>query len=109
MYHRETWKASITVTTLANMSREIPPYGLRMPAELRSQLERAAELAGRSLNAEINARLLSTLDEAKPHGVQPAVCEPSPEYGLTQPERDMLTLFRRWSAPKQLGFLVLFQ
>jgi hypothetical protein len=80
-----------------------------MPPELRNQIERAAELAGRSLNAEINARLLSTLDEAKPHAVQPAMCEPAADYGLTQSERDMLTLFRRWSAPKQLGFLVLFE
>jgi len=35
----------------------INPFGLRMQPELREQLENAATVAGRSLNAEINARL----------------------------------------------------
>ena len=39
------------------MSREDPQFKLRMPASLRDQAERAARAAGRSLNAELVARL----------------------------------------------------
>lgn len=91
------------------MSREIPPYALRMPPDLRARLEHAAELNGRSLNSELCARLQSTIEEV---AYQPAHVMREPialDADLTQNERDMLTLFRRWSAAKQLGFLVLFQ
>lgn len=91
------------------MSRDIPPYGLRMPPELRTKIERLAELNGRSLNAEINARLLSTIEEGKPHAISPAVKEEPAEYSLNRPESEMLTLFRRWTADRQLAFLVLFR
>lgn len=51
----------------------IPPFGLRMQQELKSELERFAAQAGRSLNAEIVHRLQNSLslqivglsDEAK--------------------------------------------
>lgn len=39
------------------MSREDPQFKLRMPAELRAQAEQAAKAAGRSLNAELVARM----------------------------------------------------
>lgn len=45
------------------MSREITPFALRMPPELRAQIEEAAAAKGRSLNAEILARLTSSLTE----------------------------------------------
>lgn len=35
----------------------IPPFGLRMQPELKEQIEKAAKAAGRSMNAEIVARL----------------------------------------------------
>lgn len=38
----------------------LPPYSLRMPADLREGLELAAKQSKRSLNAEIIARLEST-------------------------------------------------
>lgn len=41
----------------------IPPYSLRMPQELRDRLESVAKANHRSLNAEILARLESTLAE----------------------------------------------
>lgn len=44
------------------MSREINPYGLRMPPELREKLEAAARQSARSLNAEIVRRLEESLE-----------------------------------------------
>jgi VIT1/CCC1 family predicted Fe2+/Mn2+ transporter len=43
------------------MSREDPQFKLRMPAELRAQAEQAAKSSGRSLNAELVARIQSSL------------------------------------------------
>ncbi|MDH0121031.1 MAG: Arc family DNA-binding protein [Pseudomonas stutzeri] len=42
------------------MSREDPQFKLRMPVQLRAQAEQAARVSGRSLNAELVARLEST-------------------------------------------------
>ncbi|HFH4378482.1 TPA: Arc family DNA-binding protein [Pseudomonas aeruginosa] len=42
------------------MSREDPQFKLRMPQELRIQAEQAAKAAGRSLNAELVARIESS-------------------------------------------------
>lgn len=42
------------------MSREDPQFKLRMPQELRHQAEQAAKAAGRSLNAELVARIESS-------------------------------------------------
>lgn len=39
------------------MSRDIAPFGLRMPPELKASIEEAAVKNGRSINAEIIARL----------------------------------------------------
>lgn len=44
------------------MSRDINPFGLRMPVDLRSALEAAAKEGGRSLNAEIVWRLQCSFD-----------------------------------------------
>lgn len=43
------------------MSRDIAPFGVRMPAELKAELEEKAQQNGRSLNAEVVARLSSSL------------------------------------------------
>ncbi|MEZ3133201.1 Arc family DNA-binding protein [Stutzerimonas kunmingensis] len=42
------------------MSRDDPQFKLRMPLPLRAQAEQAARLSGRSLNAELVARLESS-------------------------------------------------
>lgn len=42
------------------MSREDPQFKLRMPLQLRAQAEQAAKASGRSLNAELVARLESS-------------------------------------------------
>lgn len=46
------------------MSRDIAPFGLRMPPEMKSTIEAAAQRNGRSMNAEIVARLEASLKAA---------------------------------------------
>lgn len=43
------------------MSRDINPFGLRMPPDLREKLEDACRQSGRSMNAEIVKRLRESL------------------------------------------------
>jgi Arc-like DNA binding domain len=52
------------------MSRDITPFGLRMPAELKARVDAAAVKNGRSINAEVIARLQESF-EAQP-GVKAA-------------------------------------
>ena len=88
------------------MTRETPQYPLRMPDELREQVERAAKENGRSLNAEICERLRESLSPRVVHvtgeGVPIAYIQESPA------EAQMLRLFRRMPAEKQLALLSLF-
>lgn len=46
-----------------SMTREDPQMKLRMPADLKSRIEAAANTASRSMNAEIIARLQSSFDD----------------------------------------------
>lgn len=86
--------------------REIAPFGVRMPPELKSRLEAAAKQSGRSLNAEVVARLEQSMADPPRLTAE----QPQAEYRVHNgPERDMLALFRRWSTEKQLSFLVLFK
>lgn len=58
---------------LLRMSREDPQFKLRMPVELRAQVEQAAKSAGRSLNAELVARVeASFVGESSPEKLIPA-------------------------------------
>lgn len=47
------------------MSRDITPFALRTPPELRAQVENAARVKGRSLNSEILARLETSFTDAE--------------------------------------------
>lgn len=44
------------------MSRDIAPFGLRMPAELKAHIEEWAVRNSRSINSEIIGRLVASLD-----------------------------------------------
>lgn len=44
------------------MSRDITPFGLRMPADLKARIDAAAARNGRSINAECVARLQDSFD-----------------------------------------------
>lgn len=41
----------------------IPPFGVRMPQELKVKIEEAAKKAGRSINAEIVYRLQKSIED----------------------------------------------
>lgn len=47
------------------MSRDISPFGLRMPSELKALLEKFAKRNARSLNSEIVGRLNDSVDAAQ--------------------------------------------
>lgn len=58
---------------LPRMSREDPQFKLRMPVQLRAQVEQAAKTSGRSLNAELVARIeASFLGESATGRLMPA-------------------------------------
>ena len=44
------------------MSRDITPFGLRMPADLKTRIEERAQKNSRSINSEIVGRLVDSLD-----------------------------------------------
>ncbi|KEZ17163.1 Mnt [Sphingobium yanoikuyae] len=54
------------------MSRQIPPFGLRMPDKLRVQLKELAETRRRSMNAQIIVMLESGMAAEKAASGQPS-------------------------------------
>lgn len=93
------------------MSRDINPFGLRMPTDLREAIEREARINGRSLNSEIVGRLKGSLLTAGKPAVFHTEEDRRGEYndGLTDIERQLLTIFRRLPVEKQLALLSLFK
>ena len=49
--------------TLAAMTKQVAPFGLRMPPEVKEELEKLAEQNRRSLNAEIVVRLEQSIHQ----------------------------------------------
>lgn len=47
------------------MSRDISPFGVRMPHEIKERIEKAAAENLRSVNSEIVARLIASFDSSK--------------------------------------------
>jgi hypothetical protein len=91
---------------------DINPFGLRMQPELKSTLEREADINGRSLNAEIVNRLQLSIERQRT-GVEKSYksAEPAAPAYLAKDdhERAMLNVFRRMSPEKQLALLSLFK
>jgi hypothetical protein len=50
-------------------TRDDPPFKVRMPGDLRERVNRAAKASGRSINAEIVARLEASFAVEEVHGV----------------------------------------
>lgn len=89
--------------------REIAPFGVRMPPELKARIEAEAKKNGRSMNTEVVARLAASLrEEAAYQAGSPA----TPAYAnnaLTEAEKQMLATFKALPAEKQLALLALFK
>lgn len=68
----------------------LPPYSLRMPADLREKLEASAKHAKRSLNAEIIARLESSYSLDDVYAEQAAYAEWAEENKIEPPEQSMV-------------------
>lgn len=47
------------------MSRDIAPFGVRMPSDLKQKIENSAKKSGRSMNAEIVHRLEQSFKDKK--------------------------------------------
>ena len=92
--------------------RDIHPFGVRMPSELKERIDREAKINGRSLNTEIVIRLKSSLDAAAalPRNAYTAERQ---QGGCVQElndiERQLLNVFRRMPVDKQLALLSLFK
>lgn len=95
------------------MSRNISPFGLRMPRELREELQNLASSNGRSLNAEIvfllsdivrtrDRAVVSHAEDSAPSRSHSIVIDKYPEY-----ERTFLEVVRTLSARKRDALLVL--
>lgn len=93
--------------------RDIAPFGVRMPSELKELLEREAKINSRSLNSEIVDRLKKGLNrQAMVSAGNHMAAEPATtDYAnlLTDIERQFLGVFRRLPAEKQLALLSLFR
>lgn len=89
--------------------RDINPFGVRMPADLKDRLDREAKISGRSLNTEIVMRLSESLLPADARKLQAK--SPVASYGpeMSDTERQLFSLFRRMAVEKQLALLSLLK
>ncbi len=92
----------------------MPVFNVRMPPDMKEALGREARINGRSLNSEIVERLRLSLAPQPPAvGLRSedsaARLDAYARSSLTDPERSMLTLFRRFSPEQQLALLSLFK
>lgn len=53
------------MATLVAMMRDIAPFGLRIPSELKARIEHSANERKRSLNSEMIARLTESFSASK--------------------------------------------
>lgn len=92
------------------MSRDIAPFGLRMPDDLKVKLASEAKINGRSLNSEIVDRLANSLHgyALQGHRVTEHQLPDYMEKALPDIERALLTIFRKLPPEKQLALLSLF-
>ena len=71
------------------MSRDIAPFGLRMPPDLKDKIEAAAHANGRSMNAEVIARLQRSFGEGVAGTHMTTESNPRldpPAYQITPPD-----------------------
>lgn len=76
-------------------ARAINPFGLRLPPSLKERLETAAQLAGRSLNAEIVFRLEHSFGEDETKVRLERMEDALREHGLLSPNRQAPVFSRK--------------
>lgn len=60
-----SYSAVLQFSTLRTMSRDITPFGLRLPPELKALIEAHARRNKCSINAEIVGRLVESVDSSQ--------------------------------------------
>jgi hypothetical protein len=91
------------------MSRDINPFGVRMPPDLKEDLEKQAKSTGRSLNSEIVERLKGSLTAG---GGGNIVEQNKAAYQIShtsESELQLLAIFRKLPIEKQLALISLFK
>ena len=89
--------------------REIAPFGVRMPPELKARLQTEAKANGRSLNTEVVARLWASLQDKGSQMVRQPFPPAYISNELSALEQQMLTEFRKLAPEKQQALLALFK
>lgn len=93
--------------------RDIAPFGVRMPSELKELLEREAKINNRSLNSEVVERLQRSLERQAAGTAANYAAAPSTkgDYAntLNDTERQFLGVVRRLPVEKQLALLALLR
>lgn len=89
--------------------QDINPFGVRMPADLKKALEKESKINGRSLNSEVVDRLKRSLEQPAPRNRVESAGTSYAAPVITDAERQMFVMFRKWSPDKQLAFLTLFK
>lgn len=89
--------------------REIAPFGVRMPPDLKARLTTEAMRNGRSLNTEVVARLSASLRDEAPRVVMQPSSNGYMENSLSQADLDLLVIFRKLPTEKQLALLSLLR
>jgi hypothetical protein len=99
---------------------------LRLPEELKAELQRQANRNGRRITSEINTRLRESLRQAEPQPSQAGsalppsyaqqhtatvqnINEKGPASALSDTDQDMLAVFRALPVEKQRALLSLFR
>lgn len=85
------------------MGRDINPFGLRMPPELKKRIEKSAKTNRRSMNAELVLRLQDSV-ERDPMFV-PDIRETAETYTLTQDQTALLSAYNELT-PRQRQALI---
>jgi len=77
-----------------------------MPEDLKQRLEKKKKINGRSLNSEVVARLQASLGKQQHFRAEDA--GGGYTVSLSDPERQLLAIFKRLSPEKQLALISLF-
>lgn len=100
--------ASAKAQKTPRVGRDSPAYLLRLPAQLREELRREAEITDRSMNTVILRRIQGSYKTEKltTYAKEPAV---SDYYSLNETERTLFALLKKLSAERQLALISLLK